>query len=311
MMSTFTRSLGRPSYLIPLVIMIGAAVGMGVAIKSYGIHLKKKPIYAPEGRLVNSVPAETLSWKRIGTDKAESPEVVEVLGTENYLGRTYVHKDTLGSKQPIVIDLHLAYYTGMIDTVPHVPDRCFVGGGMQMTRGGVRVPMKLNSTRWSVDDEVTGELAGRIWYTTLVNQYGARAGRVRLPRDPQDITLRVSEFEADGTPGAPKGTKLFAGYFFIANGGTTPESESVRLLAFDLKDEYAYYCKVQFTSYSVGSPEELNEQAASLLNELLPDLMQCLPDWVEVQRGNYPEDNPRRQSSSTGPNAGSDTGKPG
>jgi len=141
---------------------------------------------------------------------------------------------------------------------------------------------------------VTGDLAGHIWHATLLNQYGAMAGKVRLPRDPQDIQLRVSEFAADGIPGVPAGTKLFAGFFFIANGGTTPEAESVRLLAFDLKDEYAYYCKVQFSSSSVSSAQELGDQASSLLNDILPDLMRCVPDWVEVQRGNYPDDNPAR-----------------
>lgn len=294
MKSLASRMLRAP-YLLPLVLMVGSSVGMGVAISAYGIHLKKKPIYAPDGKLVSSLPPETLNWKRVGSDKVSSPEIVEVLGTENYLSRTYVRKDSLASRK-IEIELHVAYYTGMIDTVPHVPDRCFVGSGMVMTRGGVRVPMKLDDSKWSKEEDVPPELAGHIWYTNLVNQFGARAGRVRLPRDPQNIELRVSEFAADGLPGVPKGTKLYAGFFFIANGGTTPEAESVRLLAFDLKDEYAYYCKVQFTSADVGSPEELAEQSASLLNDIMPDLMQCVPDWVEVQRGTYPPDNPRRQA---------------
>lgn len=284
----------RGAYITPLVIMIACAIGMGVAIRAYGIHLKKLAIYAPDGRLVNSIPAETPNWIRVGGDRVESKEMIEELGTENYLSRMYIRKNSVGSKKPEVIDLHIAYYTGMIDTVPHVPDRCFVGGGMVITRGGIRVPLKLDQTRWSLDNDVPQDLAGHIWKATLVNQYGATAGRVRLPRDPQNIELRVSEFADDSKDGSQSGKKLYAGYFFIANGGTTPESEMVRLLAFDLKDEYAFYCKVQFTSKTVESPEELAEQASLLLNDIMPDLMLCIPDWVQVQTGDYPPDNPKR-----------------
>jgi hypothetical protein len=51
-------------------------------------------------------------------------------------------------------------------------------------------------------------------------------------------------------------------------------------------------------SGSVGSAEELAAQAAGLLDEVLPDLMQCVPDWTEVEEGRWPADNPRRPAGS-------------
>ncbi len=33
---------------------------------------------------------------------------------------------------------------------------------------------------------------------------------------------------------------------------------------------------------------------SSLIGELLPDLMRCVPDWEDVLRGDYPADNPLR-----------------
>lgn len=81
---------------------------------------------------------------------------------------------------------------------------------------------------------------------------------------------------------------LYAGYFFIANGGTVCKAEEVRLLAFDLNSTYAYYAKVQVTSASVKSGEEMVRASGSLLDELMGDVMLCLPDWVEVQQGRYP-----------------------
>jgi len=68
------------------------------------------------------------------------------------------------------------------------------------------------------------------------------------------------------------------------------------MLAFDLSDDYAYYLKVQVTSQAVHSAEELGEVSSSLLNDLIGDIMYCLPDWVEVDRGLWPLDNPRRKS---------------
>lgn len=62
----------------------------------------------------------------------------------------------------------------------------------------------------------------------------------------------------------------------------------MRLLAFDLRSVYAYYLKIQVTSTSVSSGEELVARAGSLLSELMPEIMRCVPDWVEVEAGRYP-----------------------
>jgi hypothetical protein len=83
---------------------------------------------------------------------------------------------------------------------------------------------------------------------------------------------------------------FYAGYFFVANGGWVSSAEGVRLLAFDLRTKYAFYMKVQVTSVSgITSGEQLAKEAASLLDGLLPELMLCVPDWVEVEEGRYPE----------------------
>ncbi len=118
--------------------------------------------------------------------------------------------------------------------------------------------------------------------------------RVRLPRDitpEHPVPIRVSGFGESGKE------QLFAGYFFIANGGVVANANDVRTLAFDLTSDYAYYLKVQVTSSSPSSGEELVERAASLLDGLMGEIMRCSPDWVDVETGRYPEDNPRREQS--------------
>jgi len=81
-------------------------------------------------------------------------------------------------------------------------------------------------------------------------------------------------------------SRIYAGYFFIANGRLTPEAGGVRILAYQPKDQYAYYCKVQFT---LSGAKELDadgfvEITTGFLELMLTDLMRCLPDWAEVQQ---------------------------
>lgn len=282
-----------------LFVLGGSAMGLGWAINTYGLHLQKLPIYAPGDRQLSSIPRETERWRQIGTDKVESPEIIEVLGTTNYISRSYIQREpSPGKDTPVRLELHAAYYTGAIDTVPHVPERCFVGGGLQQAEFSQAVALPLDSSRWTVDETVPPELAGdsgEIYRVRLANrpEWSSSPGRrVRLPRDvtpDSPIKMRISGFETgDGKVG------LFAGYFFVANGGTVANANAVRTLAFDLTSDYAYYMKVQVTSANVDSAEELAEYAADLLDGLFGELLLCTPDWIDVQEGTYPEDNPRR-----------------
>lgn len=278
-------ALRRPSYVLSIIVMLICGASMTAGIHYAGIHLRKKAIQAPGNRALISLPNETPSWKQVGTDKLESAEIEETLGTKNYITRTFVRKDRKPDQPPMELQLHAAYYTGGVDTVPHIPERCYVGGGMTALRTEI-LPLKLNPELWSPHQGASAsEQSG--WFRQRVPNWSpdGAGSSVTLPRNPGEMKLRITEFAATSNVNGPK---LYAGYLFIANGGHVSSAEEVRLLAFDLKSDYAYYLKVQFTSRSVRSPEELAEQASSLMSELLPEVMRCVPDWVEVQAGNYP-----------------------
>lgn len=279
---------------IALGTLAASAAAMGVVIRVSDIHLRKTPIYPMNNRQLSSLPAETPNWTRFGSDRVESAEIVETLGTQNYVTRYYVRRDTLGTDKPMVVELHGAYYTGMIDTVPHVPERCFVGGGLQQSKSSRIVGIdNMDTSSWLVDKTVEPELAGasgEIYTVRLPNnpEYTDAPGRrVRLPRGvtPENpIEMKCSEFLLPGGEGA-----FYAGYFFVANGGTVASANGVRTLAFNLNEDYAYYLKIQVNSASVGSIEELAEVSGELVGELIGEIMRCVPDWVEVGRGTYPE----------------------
>tara|TARA_R110002111_G_scaffold56557_1_gene96322 strand:- start:659 stop:1588 length:930 start_codon:yes stop_codon:yes gene_type:complete len=275
-------------------------MGMG-AITGYlqvnDLRLSKLPIHPEGNRQVSSIPDLTPSWKQIGRDQVMGAEIVETLGTQNYLSRNYirtVEDDSI--KKQIVLDFHAAYYTGMIDTVPHVPERCFVGGGLQQSESSREIDLPMDTSSWRIDQSVPEEFAGlsrTLYHVRLSNNSkmsDAPGSRVRLPRGigpDSPFKIRVSEFID------PNGGKLYAGYFFIANGGTKSSANDVRQLAFNLSDDYAYYLKVQITAGNLESFDEFAVYAGELVGDLIGEIMRCVPDWIDVQTGDYPADNPR------------------
>lgn len=289
-----TRPLREPAFLVASLTLAIGAVSLYFAIESASIYLTKLEIHARSGLKVMSLPIETANWIRVGTDHIESAEIIDELDTDEYLTRTYEEKSRENGKPPRRVQLHVAYYTGMIDTVPHVPDRCFIGGGFQEGGHKASIPITLDDSTWMRVDDVRESWKGQVFTMKASNDYGETGGaRITLPRNPHDIRMRVMDFVDNR-----REQTLYAGYFFIANGGTVDRAEGVRMLAFDLSDDYAYYLKVQVTSQMVDSLEELGEVASSLINDLIGDIMYCLPDWVEVDRGLWPMDNPRRERGS-------------
>lgn len=283
------RILGLPrgvaiAAVVAIVLLATSGAVLGLSIRALGLYLQKSPIYPRTGLEMRDLPAETENWTRVGPDRFESSEIEVTLGTTNYVTRTYREKNPADGQTPRQIDIHVAYYTGSIDTVPHIPERCFVGGGMQIGSGTQVIDLELDDSAWLPMRDAPEVMQGRAYTTTLARgTYSNRPGqRVLLPLDPQDIQLRVTEFSV---PGAPS---LYAGYFFIVNGEHRSSAEGVRLLAFDLKTDYAYYLKVQFNSQRVDSPQELAELASDLLDDLLGELMLCVPDWSEVVTGRWP-----------------------
>ncbi len=258
-----------------------AAASVHTVVPMMGLHLKKAEIYPASGLTLQSLPDITPSWEKV-YDRRETAEVEEELGTHNYITRMYRERHPKDPDHPQMVELHIAYYTGMIDTVPHVPERCFVGGGLQMAQSPRSVPLKLDTSKWYLDKSAPSKLGPVYRVRTRKGQ------RVRLPFHPETIKIRASGYPVSDD------REIFAGYFFIANGGHTDSANGVRILAFKLENYYAYYMKVQFNSSTVHSVDELADVASSLLNELFGDIMLCVPDWVDVQTGRYPADNPKK-----------------
>jgi hypothetical protein len=272
--------LKSPAFFAALAVLVIGAVALQVSIARMQVVLRKLPIHAKDDLPLRTIASSVPGWERVGQDNILAKEVIEELGTENYLSRMY--RGELNGK-PVGVELHLAYYTGMIDTVPHVPERCFVGGGMVQDGNTQIVPIPLDFDRLSIDPYVD-----QAEYGPVYSAVGESFQSVRMPFDIETrLKLRVTPFLDVRSE-----RRVFAGYFFLANGGIATSANDVRGLAFDPQTTYAYYTKVQFTSWDVDSSEELGIIAGSILDELLPQIMRRVPDWIEVMEGRYPPDNP-------------------
>lgn len=283
--------LAHPAFLTSLATLTLAAVGLQASLTVLDVRQRKKPIAAPDGVQFHTLPSQVEGWKQLGPDPPPlSSAVLESLGTSNYITRTYVQTDPPSGEDPKRVQLHAAYYTGMIDVVPHIPENCFVGGGLTLDSRAKVVPIPLDLSRFPPDPTVDPSLVEQI---DLKENHTIRRGRtdqhsskpgmhVRMPFDVEDLKLRVSRYLT------PSGQAVYAGYFFIANGWALHNNDQVRLLAFDPSADYAYYAKVQFTSAMVDSPEELAALAGDFLHSMFPEIMRRVPDWVDVIEGEYP-----------------------
>ncbi|MDA1008076.1 MAG: exosortase-associated EpsI family protein [Planctomycetota bacterium] len=259
------------------VLVIGAAVFRG-GVYWLDIHLQKEAVLL-RGPLSN-IPASIGKWRKLGDDASLSEAMIEELGTPQYLSRYYARD---GDASKGVAEVHLAYYTGLIDTVPHVPERCWGASGLVMTTLAHTIDIPLDASDWKPAEGIANHATGMgyptAWTTDPVTK---RRQRVLMPVPEEGWEMTVTAFKNSSNPKE----LLFGGYFFIANGRLTSSAYRVRNLAFELSERFAYYCKVQINARVPDGPnaeQQFAELSASILQSLLPELMLYLPDWSEVE----------------------------
>jgi exosortase len=259
----------RAALVVACLTLVAGGLGFRLAVAGAQAYLQKRPV--PLRDVLDNIPRTLGPWRAGTEDFKLTDEEVESLGTPFTITRTY-RNESAGS--PVVVGVHIAYYTGMIDAVPHVADRCMVAQGWVPAGLPQNVDLPLDRSAWRTDT-AGGE------YPLLEFRHHITGLPVSVHMPPEPFQIRTTEFRLSKRPA----DRIFAGYFFIANGHTTPTPERVRMLAFDLQSRYAYYAKVQFTMSAAAEtgPAEFAAIAAGLCDELLPQIMRCLPDWVEVR----------------------------
>jgi len=271
------------------MMLLLAGLGFRAAVHQLDIVLRKERIDL-RGPL-NTIPA-TLSapgvgtlppgreWKQLSKDVILSQAIVEELGTEVYLNRELVRP---GDARTDHISLHIAYYTGLIDAVPHVPERCWVAAGGLTPVGTPRdVPLLVDLSRAKASSVPPNRATGQPYdQVELMDAITRRLETVHLPIG--EFAMRVSEYQSEEDPDK----RHLGGYCFIANGRITPSAGGVRALAFQPSERHAYFCKIQFAMLCSADEEDrwdrFQQLSSEVFNQILPHLMRRLPDWPQVE----------------------------
>jgi len=258
------------AYFAAIATLAIAGIGFYALVRQFNLFLTKERVDLR--RPLDAVPATIGRWSRFGPDGSYSDILLEELGTKSYLDRTYAID---GDPNKGTLHVHVAYYTGTIDAVPHIPERCWAVGGLELTQNSEPTKLDIDRSKWR-PSRVEG------YFTSdVVDAVTADIESVTMPVG--DVIATTIEFQ---NPKSPK-VRQVGGYFFIANGKLESSSYGVRRAAFNLTDRYAYYCKIQVTRKGLVEDEDgsligpFKEEAAELLGVLLPEVMRCLPDWPE------------------------------
>ena len=267
-------------FLVAAGLLLVCAVGFNATAQALQLHFRKQ-------RLELRVPAlddksaglpATLggkgtpggTWVQVSEDRPMSGDLEKALGTTQYLNRIYVNAKATRStpeelrkmapdrvkqvmeelsRQPeAVMQLHMAYYSGLVDTVAHVPDRCMVADGYRPTDPAV------------VDFTVPAAAGGSA----------------------QSLQYRFITFE-DTTAQARVTRNV--GYLFHVNGEYTPSPLDVRKRLQKLTERFGYYAKVELMTQQTGKADgEAADRSRKAMNDflavVLPEVERCLPDWA-------------------------------
>jgi hypothetical protein len=266
LLAALKKALSQPAFLVVAAVLLLAAVGLNGATQFMQLHFRKQAV--PLAKPLTSMPPDLGPWKMASIDQTLSHEFLEALGTDKYLFRDYVDTRLLNRQQlaefegkspaeqrqlisqiqmtnpKAVVNCSVTYYTGMVDTVAHIPERCYIADGYETTAS---VDLKMQA----------------------------------LAACPGTGTVRSIVFE-DSTPGRMRFTRNVA-YVFNCNGRYMSDSIAVRQALAGLFEKYGYYMKIELQTLNL-KPEDSKAVMNEFLTHLLPEAEKCLPDWQKIEK---------------------------
>lgn len=272
--------LRQRRFLLAATVLLICAIGFNTATRALQLHFRKLPVPLAVKALDDKVEGLPLKiqgrWLAVGDDQPLNADVEKALGTKQYVNRTYVDlraarkseldfkgrdarriadlvREIKQTKPEAVVQLGFTYYTGLVDTVAHIPDRCMVADGYQPTSYVVKPGP-----------------------TTYADAKG------------RPVSFRYITFE--DITGQSRVTRN-VGYFFHVNGEYENDPLGVRFKLQNLFETYGYYSKIEMMTEQFGKADDEAARARSaeamsrFLSDLLPEVERCLPDWNKVKNG--------------------------
>jgi hypothetical protein len=232
----------QPAFLICVGLLAVTAGGMSVAIKWAGIYTKKEPL--PLIKSLSELDKSDLApYKVVEKTKIENQDILNTLGTEEYIQWTLEDKSLPSESKTRFCTLFITYYS-LPDIVPHRPEECYIGGGLQ----GIKFEtVMLRAMQGLYEREI------KTRYLVFANT--------------------KSDSSIDGASSFP------ILYTFNANGKYGDRDDVRKALNRNLFGKYSYFSKVEWKFFNRASgqiiyPNKQEAMAASekLLSTILPVL---------------------------------------
>lgn len=260
-----------PAFTVVVAVLLVAALGLTTVTQRMQIFFKKMavPLVARLDDADQGVPKRLGPWVMVSKDEPLDQDLQHSLGTDQYVFRDYVDSRLVSEDQlaqftdkstddrrrlvrileqqrpEAVVRFALTYYTGLADTVAHIPDRCMVADGYEPKNA---------------------------------RPESAELGKF-ADGSPRKITARFIHFQ-DQTGNGREDRNI--SYFFHVNGQYKSSPADVRIELQDLFERYGYYAKIELMN---ATRDETRAVAVNndLLRYALPEVERCLPDWTKVK----------------------------
>jgi hypothetical protein len=287
----FKISLRRPTFLVVFVVLLAGAIGLNAATSALKLRFRKEAMSLRKKEGLTALPAQLGTWLEVPEPQTINPDQAHELGTDQYVFRNYVNIGAGPAGVPVatreevlaleslsprdrtdrllalrnknnnaVLTVAVTYYTGKVDTVPHVPERCYVADGFQ--------PGLFSPRDWALGTLANGES--------------------------RTVPVRFIDFEDQTARGAQN---RCVSYFFNANGKYMDDPNEVRVRLQALTERYAYFAKIEVMTLlptrsgsamtdAMKQKDRDGAEAAmkDFLAAALPKIEEILPDWEGRER---------------------------
>ena len=245
------KSLTQPAFLICAALLGVAGAGKVVAITLFPDKnpFAKEPIelQKPFDQLDEE---KLLPYKVIRKDKIQNPEVVESLGTEDYIQWT-IEDTSAGENTPVrYCSLFITYYSKP-DRVPHVPEECYIGSGNE--------------------------------------QLGRQSLDINVENKEDPIEIRHLIFGPANTALELRNSKFSRMYVFSVNGKYANDRAGVRaILGANIFGRHSYFSKVEWEFFGLAFGRRIRpriEDDIAASEKLLSKLLKVLENehWPEIE----------------------------
>jgi len=266
------------NFLLAVLVLTAAAMGLNGATQYMQLHFKKQPVTIAVP--LKEISSKLGPWMQVSKDEPLEGDVEAALGTKEYIFRDYVNVDLAdpvllkrldepikdkktGEMRPLtsnerhmllyqiikvrpdaVVNLAVTYYTGLVDTVAHIPDRCYIADGYE--------PSEYTTETWA-----TSPHPSEVRFINFEDQ----SGNGKLSRCVAYF-FRVNDMYTSDPVG-------------------TPMHPGVRMRLQDLREKYGFYSKVELMM-TTKDRAVAAATMTSFLSYALPEIEKCYPDWKKV-----------------------------